>query len=100
MASWFDFILTGGILGVAEGMIVEWVEDEAVVLNSRTGELHYLNPPAALVYAYLLEFGYTEGLAQLTARFGHAVEPIEQIEMLIVDFEQKGLFAIEDSDVD
>lgn len=37
---------------------VEWIDDEAVVLDKATGEIHYLNPSAALVFALLSEVGY------------------------------------------
>ena len=49
----------------APGIYVEWVDDEAVALDMETNRLHYLNPPAALVYALILEHGYEEGLKQL-----------------------------------
>ena len=39
----------------ADGKHVEWIDDEAVVLDPSTEELHYLNGPAALVYALILE---------------------------------------------
>lgn len=51
---------------IAPGMHVEWVDGEAVVLNPETNHLHYLNPPAALLYALILEHGYEEALKQIT----------------------------------
>ncbi len=52
------------------GMHVEWVEGEAVVLNTNSGELHYLNGSAALVYALIQEKGYEAAVEELNARFG------------------------------
>ena len=49
----------------APGIHVEWVDDEAVALDTGTDRLHYLNPPAALVYALILEHGYEEALRRL-----------------------------------
>lgn len=46
-------------------MHVEWVDNEAVVLDPESGQLHYLNPPAALFYALVLEHGYEAGLEEL-----------------------------------
>lgn len=51
-------------------MHVEWVDDEAVVLDAETGRIHYLNPPAALFYALTLEHGYEAALGQLQETFG------------------------------
>lgn len=36
---------------------IEWVDDEAVVLDQETGQLHYLNSSAALILAVVLEHG-------------------------------------------
>ncbi len=52
-----------------DGLHVEWVDDEAVVLNPETGQIHYLNAPAALVYALILEHGYDGALQQLRENF-------------------------------
>ena len=41
----------------APGIHVEWVEDEAVVLNEQKKEMHYLNSSSALIYALVLEYG-------------------------------------------
>ncbi len=54
----------------APDMHVEWVDDEAVVLNPETGQIHYLNAPAALMYALILEHGYEGALAELQGTFG------------------------------
>ena len=57
-------------MDVPDTMYVEWVEDEAVVLDRGSGELHYLNRPAALVLALIQELGYEPGIAEVAARFG------------------------------
>lgn len=44
---------------------MEWIDDEAVVLDVASGELHYLNPPAALAYGLFLEYGVESGLKNL-----------------------------------
>lgn len=44
---------------------VEWVEDEAVVLDQATGEIHYLNPSAALLYGLILEHGTAPALEEI-----------------------------------
>ena len=44
---------------------MEWVDEEAVVLNPETSRLHYLNPPAALLYALILEHGYQQALLEV-----------------------------------
>ena len=46
-------------------MHVEWVDDEAVVLEQETGRVHYLNPPAALVYALVIEHGFDAAITKL-----------------------------------
>lgn len=48
---------------------VEWVEDEAVILDTRMHELHYLNAAAAYVYALILEHGFDAAMADLRSRF-------------------------------
>jgi hypothetical protein len=48
-------------IGPADGLHVEWVEGEAVVLKPRGGRLHYMNGPAAAMYALILEYGFEKG---------------------------------------
>lgn len=48
---------------------MEWVEDEAVILNPGTNELHYLSPTAALAYALIEEYGFEKAMEELKARF-------------------------------
>jgi hypothetical protein len=47
----------------APGIHVEWVDNEAVVLDPTTQELHYLNATAAVVYALILEHGVEQAVA-------------------------------------
>ena len=70
---------------------VEWVEDEAVALNPYNGELHYLNPPAALTYAFIQEFGFERGLQELRKTHGSAPRFEDDLNNLLDDFVEKGL---------
>lgn len=70
---------------------VEWVDDEAVALNPETGQLHYLNPPAALAYALIAELGLEEGLLQLRERAQIPPEAEGELQVLIDEFLDKGL---------
>ncbi|MDQ3983048.1 MAG: PqqD family peptide modification chaperone [Actinomycetota bacterium] len=74
---------------VSDVMYVEWVEGEAVVLNRDSGELHYLNGPAALVFALIQEHGYDDALTQLRERFGAAESMPEELDGLIEDMVEK-----------
>jgi hypothetical protein len=70
-------------------MYVEWVEGEAVVLDRESGELHYLNGPAALVFALIEEHGYEDARRQLRDRFGTAEGMQEELDGLIEDMVEK-----------
>jgi hypothetical protein len=70
---------------------VEWVDEEAVVLHPETGELHYLNPSAALVYALIQEFGYERGLEELIRSHPDAASDQEGLQRLIADMLERGL---------
>lgn len=74
---------------VADEMYVEWVEGEAVVLNRESGELHYLNGPAALVFALIQEHGYDGAMRELYERFGAADGMKEELDGLIKDMLEK-----------
>jgi hypothetical protein len=75
---------------MAPGLHVEWVGDEAVVLDTQTKELHYLNTTAAIAFALIEEKGYPEALAELRTRFtGETVD--EDVEKLVADMVAKGL---------
>ena len=63
----------------ADGKHVEWIDDEAVVLDPSTEELHYLNAPAALLYALILEHGFDRGLEELRGIYGAESEVEEGI---------------------
>ncbi|HEX2295925.1 MAG TPA: HPr-rel-A system PqqD family peptide chaperone [Actinomycetota bacterium] len=75
---------------VADAMYVEWVEGEAVVLNRDSGELHYLNGPAALVFALIQEHGFDRALEEVRDRFG--AEQVEaDLDDLVSDMKEKGI---------
>lgn len=80
---------------VAGDVYVEWVGGEAVVLDRGSGELHYLNPPAAAVLALIQEHGFDEGLAQTVARFGLDPEDAE-LHALIRELADSGILLGED----
>jgi hypothetical protein len=77
--------------GAAPGVHVEWVGDEAVVLDPKSGQLHYLNPPAALVFALITEMGYHGALEQLNRSHGHVSELLGDVQRLVHDLQEKGL---------
>ncbi len=76
-------------------MYVEWVEGEAVVLNRDSGELHYLNGPAALVFALIQEHGYEGALREVYERFGTADGMREELDELIKDMLEKQILVDE-----
>lgn len=76
---------------VADGKHVEWVDEEAVVLDSETGHLHYLNGPAAKVYALIGELGYDEGLEELARQHGNEPNFKEELQDILDDMIEKGL---------
>ena len=75
----------------APDLHVEWVDDEAVILDPATQPLHYLNPPAALAFALVAEHGYDKALKELRARYGDSPDFQEQVAGLIGDLSAKGL---------
>ena len=75
----------------APGLHVEWVDDEAVVLNPASSELHYLNPSAALVFALVLEYGFEEAMSRVESTFNESTELEEELEGLIAELVKKGL---------
>ena len=75
----------------APGIHVEWVDDEAVALDTTTNRLHYLNPPAALVYALILEHGYQGALDRLSALMHEGKEVREDLPELIGNMVELGL---------
>lgn len=80
----------GSSVRAAEGMHVEWVDDEAVLLNPETGQIHYLNPAAALVYALILEHGYGGAMQELDRNFG-AERVSTDVAALTEDMVAKGI---------
>lgn len=72
-------------------MHVEWVEGEAVVLDQGSGELHYLNGPAAIVFAMIQEHGYDKGLREIESRYGDVEGMKEELGKLIEDMVEKRL---------
>ncbi len=75
----------------ADGKHVEWIDDEAVVLDPSTEELHYLNAPAALLYALILEHGFDRGLEELRGIYGAEGEIEEGIADCLEGLADKGL---------
>ena len=75
----------------ADGKHVEWIDDEAVVLDPSTEELHYLNGPAALVYALILEHGFDRGMEEVRSIYGAESEIEKGIEDCLEGLADKGL---------
>lgn len=80
---------------IAEGKHIEWVDEEAVVLDSDTGDLHYLNGPAAKVFAFIGEYGYEKGLAELEKQHGDLPDFNDELQDLLKDMVDKGLLVDE-----
>lgn len=76
---------------VADTMYVEWVEGEAVVLNRESGELHYLNGTAALVFALIQEHGYDGAMTEVRNRFGSTEQIEGELRDLVSDMKEKGI---------
>jgi hypothetical protein len=76
----------------APGFHVEWVDDEAVVLDTQSGLLHYLNAPAALVYALILEHGFEEAIARVgSLNTGAGPPDRNELTQLVEDMKERGL---------
>ena len=75
----------------APGLHVEWVDDEAVILDPQTNQLHYLNPAAALVYALIEELGFDGAIAEVKDRFSGRDEFEAQLDEVIEGMKEKGL---------
>jgi hypothetical protein len=69
---------------------IEWVEDEAVVLDPDTGDVHHLNPTAAFAYALIIEHGFDEGMRKLTESTDDA-EQTARFGTMVEEFTAKGL---------
>jgi len=70
---------------------VEWIEGEAVALDSKTSQLHYLNGPAALVLALVTEYGYDQALEELGRSHADAQGMNEDLPALFTDMLERGL---------
>ena len=75
----------------ADGLHVEWVEDEAVVLDEGGDRLHYLNSSAALFFALVQEFGFELALSHMRERFGDDLFADGSIDALVEDMKDRGL---------
>jgi hypothetical protein len=73
------------------GLHVEWVDDEAVVLNPASSELHYLNRSAAVVFALILEYGFEEAMSRVESAFHESTSLEEELDALIAELVAKGL---------
>ncbi len=76
---------------VADTMYVEWVEGEAVVLDRESGELHYLNGTAALVFALIQEHGFDGAMEEVRSRFGSTEQVQGDLDGLVSDMKEKGI---------
>ena len=76
---------------MAPDLHFEWVEDEAVVLNPATKQLHYLNPSAALVCALIEEIGYHEAIAKLRDNYKGTAALEQELDDLMTDLRERGL---------
>jgi hypothetical protein len=79
----------------AEGVHVEWVEGEAVILDPQSGELHYLNESSALLFALIQERGSQAAVAEIRERFSGEPNLGTQLESAIADMLEKGLLVDE-----
>jgi hypothetical protein len=75
----------------APELFVEWVDNEAVVLDPKSGQVHYLNPSAAIVYASILEQGFEPAIADLERRHGGAEGFADELPVLLEELKEKGL---------
>jgi len=73
------------------GLHVEWVDDEAVVLDTETGRLHYLNSSAALTWALILEHGVDEAVRRVSSSHANGDEASAELDALLADLADRGL---------
>lgn len=78
-----------------EGFHVEWVKDEAVLLDPESGQMHYLNPPAAYVYALIQEYGFDVAMKRLEDGFDANAGIRRELGPLLDDMVAKGLLVNE-----
>ena len=74
----------------AENLHVEWVDEEAVVLDPRTGEMHHLNTPAALVFALIQEHGYDDAVETLKNRQADPI-PEQDLAHVLNELKERGM---------
>lgn len=74
-----------------EGVHVEWVDKEAVILHAETERLHYLNPTSALFYALIQESGFDVALAEMRSRFDEVDDLDEELSRITQEFLEEGL---------
>jgi GDP-D-mannose dehydratase len=79
----------------AAQMHVEWIDDEAVVLDTDTGHLHYLNPIAALAYALILEHGVDQGVKEFRKAKQIGWRKRKDIKKMVRDMVSSGLLEVE-----
>lgn len=70
---------------------VEWIEDEAVVLDQTSGQIHHLNAPAAVFLALVQELGYDGAVARLTEELGDRPGFEEELARLQTDMRERGI---------
>ena len=75
----------------ADNRTIEWVDDEAVVLDPETGELHYLNAPAALIFGLILEHGFEGAMEQARTMFSGEPAFEKDLPGLLEDMVERGL---------
>lgn len=61
------------------------------MLDPESGQLHYLNPPAALVFALIGEVGYEQALEELRRSYGHVSALAEDVRGVVNDLREKRL---------
>ena len=76
---------------VPSSLHVEWVGDEAVVLDTDTGRIHYLNSSAALTYALIMEMGLKPAVRHLRRTKRVSWGNRKELKALIVDLQARGL---------
>lgn len=79
------------LMKLAPGVHIEWVDQEAVILDQDKSLLHHLNPTAALVVAYIDEYGYTDGRRMIEERFAIENQGSEELEELLLKLIAQGL---------
>lgn len=76
------------LIKARDDLHVEWIEQEAVILDPVTAEIHYLNGPAALVFGLIQEHGYEAALKELR---GRTDAPDDEVKKVVEDMIEKGL---------